>query len=84
MSFSYSGRSRFGSSGPRYELKKPVDVGEEYEADIEDLSRKGDGVAKIEGFVIFVPDAKKGDHVKFKVTQVGNRFAIGELLENPT
>jgi predicted RNA-binding protein with TRAM domain len=60
---------------------KPVEVGKEYEAEIEDLSRRGDGIAKIQGFIIFVPNAKKGDHVKFKVTRVGNRFATGELLQ---
>ncbi len=78
MSYSYSGR-RFGSNGPRYDLKKPVEVGKEYEAEIEDISRRGDGIAKIEGFVVFVAGTKKGERVKFKITRVGNRFAIGEL-----
>ena len=72
---------RFGSSRPRYSMKKPVEVDKEYEADIENISRRGDGVAKIEGFIIFVPETKKGDHVKFKVKRVGSRFAIGELVQ---
>jgi predicted RNA-binding protein with TRAM domain len=63
-------------------VNKPVEVGKEYEAEIEDLSRKGDGIAKIQGFIIFVPNTKKGEHVKFKVTRVGNRFATGELLQD--
>ena len=84
MSYSYSGTGRFGRNGFGYTLKKPVEVGEEYEARIEDLSRRGDGIAKIEGLVIFVPNTQTGDHVKFKITQVGSRFAIGELLENPS
>jgi len=71
----------FGSSRPRYNMKKPVEVDKEYEAEIEDISRRGDGIAKIEGFIIFVPETKKGDHVKFKVTRVGSRFAIGELVQ---
>ena len=71
----------FGSSRSRYNFKKPVEVDKEYEADIEDISRRGDGVAKIEGFIIFVPGTKKGDHIKFKVTRVGSRFATGELVE---
>jgi predicted RNA-binding protein with TRAM domain len=45
-------------------------------------SRRGDGIAKIQGFIIFVPNTKKGEHVKFKVTRVGNRFATGELLQD--
>jgi len=80
MSYSYSGR-RFGSSGPRFNMKKPVEVDKEYEAEIEDISRRGDGIAKIEGFIIFVPDTKQGEHVKFKVTRVGSRFATGELVQ---
>jgi predicted RNA-binding protein with TRAM domain len=68
MSYSYSN------------LNKPVEVGKEYEAEIEDISRRGDGIAKIQGFIIFVPNTKQGEHVKFKVTRVGNRFATGELL----
>ena len=80
MSYSYSGRRRFGSSGPRFNLKKPVELDKEYEADIEDISRRGDGIAKIEGLIIFVPNTKQGEHVKFKITRVASRFAIGELV----
>jgi predicted RNA-binding protein with TRAM domain len=63
-------------------MKKPVEMDEEYEADIEELSRRGDGIAKIDGFVIFVPNTKQGEHVKFKITRLGNRFAVGELVED--
>jgi predicted RNA-binding protein with TRAM domain len=69
MSYSYSN------------MEKPVTVDKEYEAEIEDISRKGDGIAKIQGFIIFVPNTKQGEHVKFKVTRVGSRFAIGELVQ---
>jgi len=71
----------FGSSRPRYDVKKPVELDKEYEAKIEDMSRRGDGIAKIEGFVIFVPNTKQGEQVKFKITRVGNRFATGELIQ---
>jgi len=72
---------RFGTSKPRYDVKKPVELDQEYEADIEDISRRGDGIARVEGFVIFVPNTKQGEHVKFKITRVGSRFAIGELVQ---
>ena len=62
-------------------MKKPVELDKEYEAEIEDVSTRGDGIAKIEGFIIFVPNTKKGEHVKFKITRVGSRFAIGELVQ---
>ncbi len=70
----------FEASRPRFNVKKPVELDKEYEAEIEDTSRRGDGIAKIEGFVIFVPNAKQGERVKFKIKRVGNRFAIGELV----
>ena len=71
----------FGSSRPRYDVKKPVELDKEYEAEIEDMSRRGDGIARIEGFVIFVPNTKQGEQVKFKITRVGNRFATGKLIQ---
>jgi predicted RNA-binding protein with TRAM domain len=81
MSYSYIQQKKWQSSGrPRFNLKAPVEVDKEYEAEIEDMSRRGDGIAKIEGFVIFVPETEQGQHVKFKITRVGNRFAIGELV----
>jgi predicted RNA-binding protein with TRAM domain len=74
MSYSSSNRES------RFDLKPPVEVGQEYEGEIEDISRRGDGIAKIEGFVIFVANTKKGEHVKFRITQVGRRFAVAELV----
>ena len=65
-----------------YQMKEaPVEEGKQYEVDIKELSRRGDGLARIEGFVVFVPNTKIGDHVKIQVTQVRNRFAIAEKTE---
>ncbi len=49
-------------------LSKPVKVGEEREVTIEEVSRRGDGIAKIQNSVIFIPGTKIGDKVKIKVT----------------
>jgi len=60
-------------------LKPPVELGKEYEADIIEMSRRGDaGVAKIQGFVIFVSNTRQGDHVKFVITRIGRRYAMAE------
>ena len=81
MSYPYIEEQKWQRSGrPRFNVKAPVEVDKEYEAKIEDISRRGDGIAKIEGFVIFVSNTEQGEHVKFKITRVGNRFAIGELV----
>lgn len=81
---SYRGGRRYGRTGYRqfgFGAKAPVEVGKEYEADIVEISHRGDaGVAKIQGFVIFVSGAKQGEHVKFKITRVARRFATAEKV----
>ena len=58
----------------------PVEVGKEYEVSIEDIAREGDGIARVEGFVIFVADTKVGDSAKIKIDKVMRRFAIGHKV----
>lgn len=59
--------------------KTPVVVGEVYRLTIEDVGRRGDGVAKKEGFVIFVTGAStRGTTVNAKITKVlgNNAYAV--------
>ena len=56
----------------------PVQVGESYDVSIDDVAKEGDGIARVEGFVIFVPQTKVGDKVKIKVNKVMRKFAIAE------
>ncbi len=63
------------------EKGSPVTVGETYDVSIDDIAKKGDGIARVEGFVIFVPQTKVGDKVKIKVTKVMRKFAFGEKVE---
>ncbi len=58
----------------------PIQEGEEYEVKIEDVGKEGDGITRIEGFVVFVPDTKVGDEVKVRITSVRRRFAFGEKV----
>jgi predicted RNA-binding protein with TRAM domain len=53
-------------------------MGKEYDVQIAEISRQGDGIARIQGFVIFVKGAKVGEKTKIKVINVGQRFAIAE------
>jgi predicted RNA-binding protein with TRAM domain len=59
----------------------PVVAGENYEVSIDDLAREGDGIARVEGFVIFVPGTKVGDKVTIKVNKVMRKFAVAEKVE---
>ena len=76
---SYGGFRRNDSFGP-----KPVETGKEYDVQISEISRKGDGIARVQGFVIFVKDGKVGQNAKIRVTQVGNRFATAEIVNGAT
>jgi predicted RNA-binding protein with TRAM domain len=59
----------------------PVDVGETYDVKIEDTGRSGDGIAKVDGYILFVPNAKKGQEVKIKVTATKRNLGFAELVE---
>jgi len=63
-----------------YFLPKPVKVGDELEVSIDAVGSKGDGIAKKDGFVIFVKGVKQGDKVKIRITDVKARSAIGEVI----
>jgi len=60
---------------------KPVEIGKEYDAEIEETSRRGEGITRIEGLVIFVPKTKPGDKVRIKITNISRRFAEAEVIE---
>jgi predicted RNA-binding protein with TRAM domain len=72
---SYGGRRQSNYGGP-----KPVEIGKEYYVQVTERSDRGDGIARIQGFVIFVKNGKAGEKVKVRVTSVGNRFAISEIV----
>ena len=74
---SYNGFKTNDMFGP-----KPVEVGKEYDVQITELSRKGDGIARIQRFVIFVKNGKVGQNTKIKIIQVGNRFATAEIVND--
>ena len=74
---SYGGFRRGDNFGP-----KPVETGKEYDVQVTEISRKGDGIARIQGFVIFVKDGKVGQNARIRVVQVGNRFATAEVINS--
>jgi len=73
-------RGGFGGGSRPPMGPKPVEVGKEYDVEVTELSRRGDGVAKVQGFVIFVQGAKVGQKVKIKVDRVGPRFASATVV----
>jgi predicted RNA-binding protein with TRAM domain len=75
-------------SGPRdggnrdggFGMAPPVRVGEEFDARVEAVGEKGDGVVKKNGFVVFVPGVKEGQNVKVRVTRVLRKVGFGEVV----
>ena len=74
---SYEGRQGHGKGFKRC----PIELGEQLEVDITELSPKGEGMAKIQGFVVHVPSAKVGDHVKIRITKIGEKAATAEIIK---
>jgi predicted RNA-binding protein with TRAM domain len=79
MSYGWNTRSYSGKTASSF--SRPVETGKEYTVDVTDNGREGDGIARIEGLVIFVKGAKAGDkNIKVKINSVGSRFANAEVV----
>ena len=44
------------------------------------MSPNGDGVARIKGFIIFVPNAKVGDRLKIEIKRLDSMSADAEIV----
>ena len=73
----YEGKRGHGKGYKRY----PVELGEELEGEITELSPKGEGIARNQGFVIYVVDAKPGDRVKVKITRMTDKSAYAQVIK---
>lgn len=58
-----------------------VEEGGTVEVTIIDIGRKGDGVAKVGNYTIFIPGVAKGSRVKAKVTHVKGKLAFAKSLK---
>ncbi len=77
------GDSQSGQRSPTsYFKEKPVKVGEELDVTVSEVSRRGDGVARVQGFVIFIPTAKQGMQAKIRIKEIRPNFATAELVES--
>lgn len=84
------GNRRFGNNGNRDRDNAgggnfqnrfvPVKVGDEATVTIEAVGEKGDGLAKVKGFVLFVPGGKQGQTVKVRISRVLRKVAFAEIV----
>ena len=74
----------YESRGFDRDFPKPVEVGKEYDVEVQEISRRGDGIARIEGLVVFIPNTKQGDKLRIKITNISRRFAEAEVIDKTT
>ena len=58
-----------------------ISKNEEYEVEIIDNGYNGEGIAKIDGFTVFVPNAIKGEVVRILIVKVLSSHAFSKILE---
>lgn len=58
-----------------------VEKNKEYIVEIIDNGYEGEGIAKIDGFTIFIPNAIKGEKVKILILKVLSSHAFGKIVE---
>jgi len=56
-------------------------AGDEVELEIKETSRRGDGVGRVNGCIVFVEGAKAGEKVRVKITQIAARHARAEVIK---
>ncbi|UII56373.1 23S rRNA (uracil(1939)-C(5))-methyltransferase RlmD [Cytobacillus spongiae] len=61
--------------------KIPVQKNDYIEVDFQDLTHDGAGVAKVDGYPIFVPGGLPGEKATIKVIKVNKGYGFGRLME---
>lgn len=59
----------------------PVEKNKEYVVEIIDNGCEGEGIAKIDGYTIFIPNAIKGEKIKILIVKVLSSHAFGKIIE---
>ncbi|WP_096201796.1 23S rRNA (uracil(1939)-C(5))-methyltransferase RlmD [Bacillus sp. FJAT-45350] len=59
----------------------PVEKNQIVEVTIEDLTHDGAGVAKVNGFTLFIPKALPGEKAKVKVVKIKKGYGFGRVME---
>lgn len=75
----FGSRSRFRPSRP-FIQSSLVKENQELEVAIDDIGSQGDGIAKLQGFLVFVPRSKIGERVSVRIVSVGGKFAVSERV----
>ena len=58
----------------------PVEEGDVFEAEVIDEGEEGDGIVRIDGYVLFIEDASKGETVEVRITELKPKFGFAERV----
>lgn len=76
----FGSKSRYRPSRPFVTQFKPVKQNEEIEVAIDDIGSRGDGIARMESFLIFVPGCKIGERVKVRISRWVTNSPLAERM----
>ncbi len=62
------------------ERRKVMIPGDEVDVMIQDVGRLGDGIAKVDKYIIYVPGVTKGAAVRIKIEKVSGTIVIGRVI----
>ena len=71
---------RMHRATPTGEKLVPLEVNKVYEVRIDDLGRKGDGIARYDRYVIYVPGAAKGMTAKISIEKIAGNVAYARIV----
>ena len=63
------------------DMSAPVKVGDEIQVTINAVGAKGDGIARVKGFVLFIAGTRQGDVVTVRVTRVLQNVGFAEVVQ---
>ena len=71
---------------PNFSTRKPEtvtgrNVGDRIELEIEDIAAGGEGVGKVDGFVLFVPASAPGDHLEIELVALKKKYGRGRIVK---
>lgn len=57
-----------------------IKEGDQYKVRIVDVGKQGDGIARLEGLVVFVPGTRPGDEVEVRIKRLGKNCAFADKV----
>jgi predicted RNA-binding protein with TRAM domain len=60
----------------------PIIVGNDYEVYIRQMSPRGEGIARVKGFLVFIENAHLGDHLMVKITNLNSISANAKIINS--